>query len=192
MQSSNQNLRNELAFHYYTDATDFLTRFDLLIEEYSKTMRLKCFVDLLMGFECILKCHIFLSSTKENMNEVYKEDIRDSGHNLSALADKAKFLHHDIYQKIKIELGEYNILVRYSIDGYANFIPSYLLGKDSKFNFSETLLNTIWISEKRDLLEKMINSTSSEFQEDASMDLQESIRDEQELCAFLEKVRIIK
>src|SRR5687767_6953974 len=104
MKIHNHNLRKELARHYYTDAQDFLERFDHLVDEHSKTKRMKCFVDLLMGFECILKCHIFLSSTKENMIEIYKEDIRDSSHDLSKLAVKAKFLPFDFYQKIKAEL----------------------------------------------------------------------------------------
>lgn len=124
MKSYSQNLRKTLAFHYYEDAQDFLYRFDHLLDEYSKTKLMKCFVDLLMGFECILKCHIFLSSTKEDMIEIYKKDIRLSSHDLSKLADKATFLPSDIYQKIKVELGQYNVLVRYSLDGYANFIPS--------------------------------------------------------------------
>ncbi|HTF98099.1 MAG TPA: hypothetical protein VL995_18325 [Cellvibrio sp.] len=192
MPPESQNLRNELAFHYYTDATDFLARFDFLIEEYSKTMRFKCFVDLLMGFECILKSHIFLSSTKESMVEIYKNDIRKSGHKLSNLADEAKFLSPDIYQRIKVELGQYDILIRYSIDGYANFIPSYLLSKDNKFNFSNTLTNTTWLTEKRNLLEGMINSTSIEFQREWSMDFPELVADEQELMEFFESVKIIK
>lgn len=194
MKIHNHNLRKELAFHYYTDAQDFLDRFDHLVDEYSKTKRMKCFVDLLMGFECILKCHIFLSSTKENMTEIYKEDIRGkgNGHDLSKLADKAKFLSAEVYQKIKVELGQHNVFARYSLDGYANFIPSYLLAKDSNFNYSETLANTDWIIKKRNILECMINDTSSEFQGDVSMDLQELTRGEQELMDFLEAVRIIQ
>lgn len=193
MKLQSDDLRKNIAFHYYEDALDFLYRFDHLVDDYSKTKRMKCFVDLLMGFECILKCHIFLSNAKDNMIEIYQEDIRGkgNGHDLSRLADEAKFLPADVYQEVKVELGPYNVFARYSLDGYANFIPSYVLAKDAKFNYSETLANTDWINKKRNLY-KLIDNTSSEVQGDVSMDLQELERNEQELMDFLKAVKIIK
>lgn len=184
-------LRNDLASHFYTDASDFLERFDILYEEYSKTKRFKCFVDLLMGFECILKSHIFLSHESSNMVEVYKE-ARGAGHDLSKLANIARFLNDSSYQEIKDELGEYSVFIRYSLDAYENFLPSCIEFERGKYNYSATMTNHSWMIKMRNLLEALIQKTSKEFNGFVELDLDNLFDDAEKMRGFAIQVGVIK
>jgi len=184
-------LRNDLASHFYTDASDFLERFDILYEEYSKTKRFKCFVDLLMGFECILKSHIFLSHKSSNMVEVYKE-ARGAGHDLNKLANIARFLNDESYQEIKDELGEYSVFIRYSLDAYENFLPSCIKFKRGKYNYSTTMTNHSWMMKMRNLLEALIQSTSSEFNGFVEFDFENLFDDSEKMRSFAIQVGVVK
>lgn len=184
-------LRNELACHFYTDAADFLERFDLLYEEYSKTKRFKCFVDLLMGFECILKSHIFLSHKSSNMEEVYG-CVRKAGHNLNKLADLASFSSKEVYQEIKDELSEYSVFIRYSLDAYEKFLPSSFGCGQGKFNYSQTMTNHTWMMKIRDLLNSLVSSTSDEFTGFVDFDFNKLFEEEDEMSRFAKKIGITK
>ena len=118
MQIRKNGLRNDLAYYFYADASDFLERFDVFYENYSQTKRFKCFVDLLMGFECILKSHIFLKHKSNNMEEVYKI-VKKAGHDLNKLAELANYENNgEMYNKVKNDLGEYSVFIRYSLNAY--------------------------------------------------------------------------
>jgi hypothetical protein len=184
-------LRNDLASHFYTDASDFLERFDILYEVYSKTKRFKCFIDLLMGFECILKSHIFLSHKSSNMVEVYKE-AKGAGHDLNKLADIARFLNDDIYQEIKDELGQYSVFIRYSLDAYENFLPSCIEYERGKYNYSATMTNHSWMMKMRNLLETLIQSTSSEFNGFIELDFVKLFDDSEKMRSFAIQVGVVK
>jgi hypothetical protein len=184
-------LRNVLACHFYTDAADFLDRFDLLYEEYSKTKRFKCFVDLLMGFECILKSHIFLSHNSSNMEEVYG-CVRKAGHDLNKLADLADFTKNETYQEVKDELGEYSVFIRYSLDAYEKFLPSSFGCGQGKFDYYQTMTNHTWMMKIRDLLNKLVSSTSDEFTGLVEFDFNKLFDEEDETRKFVEKIGITK
>jgi len=183
-------LRNDLAFHYYTDASDFLDRFNLLYEHYSKTKRFKCFVDLLMGFECILKSHIFLSHPTDDMKEVYKA-VRKCSHNLDKLASLANYLGATDYQVIKGNLGEYSVLIRYSLDAYENFLPSCAGFGEGKYNYSSTLTNHPWMMSQRDLLQKLINLTSGEFGGFVDLDFDKIVDESRQMREFAKDVGVV-
>jgi hypothetical protein len=185
------SLRNDLAFHFFTDATDFLDRFDILYEEYSKTKRFKCFVDLLMGFECILKSHIFLSHKSESMEEIYRL-VKKTGHDLSKLADLSSYLDDATYKNVKDELGEYSVFIRYSLDAYEHFLPSFVGFGEGKFNYSSTMTNDAWMMKMRNLLSSLIDPTATEFTGLVKMDLDNIFDDEKRLREFAIKVGIVK
>ncbi len=192
MQEYKIDLRTDIARHYFFDASDFLSRFNLLLEDYSKTKRTKCFVDLLMGFECILKSHIVLSHPSNDMVEVYKV-VRSAGHNLVKLSDLAKYSkNRDPYEKVKRELGQFSVFIRYSIDAYENFFPSFIPRGDSNFDYSSTLTNHPWLIEMRDLLKILISETNKEFCGEVTMDIGQILDTEQQMRDFAIKVGIIK
>ncbi len=191
MQIRKTSLRNDLAFHFFTDATDFLDRFDILYEEYSKTKRFKCFVDLLMGFECILKSHIFLSHKSESMEAIYRL-VKKTGHDLSKLADFSSYLDDATYKNVKDELGEYSVFIRYSLDAYEHFLPSFVGFGEGKFNYSSTMTNDAWMMKMRNLLSSLIESTATEFTGFVKMDFDSIFDDEKRLREFAIKVGIVK
>lgn len=191
MQILKTGLRNDLACHFFTDATDFLDRFDILYEEYSKTKRFKCFVDLLMGFECILKSHIFLSHKSESMEEVYRL-VKKTGHNLSKLADLSSYLDGAIYNNVKEELGEYSVFIRYSLDAYEHFLPSCVDFGEGKFNYSSTMTNHTWMMEMRNLLASLIEPTATEFTGLVEMDFDNIFDDAERVRRFAIKVGVVK
>ena len=191
MKIRKSGLRNNLASHFCTDASDFLERFDILYEEYSKTKRFKCFVDLLMGFECILKSHIFLSHKSRNMEEVYRQ-VKRAGHDLNKLADLANFAENVVYQKVKEELGEYSVVIRYSLDAYENFLPSCIDFGEAKYNYSSTLTNDTWMKNMRDLLESLIQPTYKEFNGLAEFNLDSIVDDAERMRQFVIQVGVVK
>ncbi len=136
------SLHAQIASAYIQDANDFLSRFEALKEDYSKTKRMKSFVDLLMGFECALKAHIFLSEPYIAAELTYKK-IKSASHNISALAGLACFISDKgIYEKTAHLLGNFSVFLRYSLDGYESFFPSGLAQEEAIASFSATLANT--------------------------------------------------
>jgi hypothetical protein len=184
------DLRNEIAEHYYIDALDFLSRFDALLEDYSKTKRMKCFVDLLMGFECALKAHIFLSNSTTTVEVVYKK-VRRIGHDLSQLADMSNYLvDRGLYEKAKNDLEEFNVFLRYSLDAYESFFPSYLPRESAKLNWSATLTNYPWLINVRNLLKTLIVAVSEEFFGYVTADIEVLLEAEERMRSFAEKVKL--
>lgn len=164
-----------------------------MLEDYSKTKRAKCFVDLLMGFECILKSHAFLSHKSENMEEAYREIIRGAKHDLEKLSDLACYPDSQfLYKKIKHELGKFSICLRYSLDAHENFFPSFLFYENAKFDFSKTLANDSWLRNMRNLLEELTRKVDSEFGGIVGSDLDELVASEKRMREFVLRVGIIK
>lgn len=191
MQIRKTGLRNDLACHFFTDARDFLERFDILYEEYSKTKRFKCFVDLLMGFECILKSHVFLSHKNESMEDVYRL-VKRAGHNLSNLADLSCYLDDDIYRNVKDELGEYSVFIRYSLDAYENFLPSCVGFGKGRFDYSSTMTNHTWMMKMRNLLASLIEPTVTEFTGFVEIDFDTIFDDAERMREFAINAGVVK
>lgn len=153
------SLHAQIASAYIRDANDFLSRFENLKEDYSKTKRMKSFVDLLMGFECALKAHIFLSPPYVSAEETYKA-IRRVGHNINTLSSIPCFVPDKVvYQKSASILGNFSVFLRYSLDGYESFFPSGIAQEEASASFSATLANPIWLNEVVALLQELIDPT---------------------------------
>jgi hypothetical protein len=186
------DLKAEIARAYLRDSIDFLFRFDLLLEEYSKSKRMKCFVDLLMGFECALKAHIFLSDGDQAAEELYAQ-VRKCGHNLTKLTRLAHFTPDEkVYQKVEEQLGTFSVVLRYSLDSYESFFPSGLSREEADYNYSETLANHRWLIEIRGLLNSLIEPINNELSGMVDLDLEEILDSEKRLRDFALKVGIVK
>lgn len=143
-----------------------------------------------MGFECALKAHIFLSDSSTTVELVYKK-VRKSSHDLSQLADMSSYLvDRGLYEKVKNDLGEFNVFLRYSLDAYESFFPSYLPREYAKLNWSVTLTNYPWLIEMRSLLKTMIVAVSEEFCGYVTADIEELLEAEERMRSFAEKVRL--
>ena len=143
-----------------------------------------------MGFECILKSHIFLSHPTDDMKEVYKA-VRKCSHNLDKLASLANYLGATDYQVIKGNLGEYSVLIRYSLDAYENFLPSCAGFGEGKYNYSSTLTNHPWMMSQRDLLQKLINLTSGEFGGFVDLDFDKIVDESRQMREFAKDVGVV-
>lgn len=176
-----------VAEHYYRDANDFVSRFDLLWEapaQLHKTGRIKSFIDLLMGCECALKCHGFLSHHAEVPREVYCK-VRSFGHNIGRLADYASFLtDRSPYDYLKANLGDFSVFLRYSLDAYETFFPSYMDRKDAEVNYSATIGNNPWVLELRANLNTLLSSSEEQFSGFFTDDLEAIFTHERQMKEF--------
>ena len=161
---SHFTIQYQLAQHYFTDARDFCNRFDILWEaELHKTGRVKSFVDLLMGCECILKSHIFLSRIEDDPTKCYSQ-IRSIGHNISALANEAdKIKESDSYKEISAQLEPFSVFLRYSFDMWETFFPSSMDASETTPAYSSSIGNNEWVLNIRSICETLITQVSKDF-----------------------------
>lgn len=157
---------HSLAEHFHRDAVDFGARFDLLWEAgplMHKMGRTKSFTDLLMGCECALKAHAFLSHLEGNPVEVYRS-IRKCGHNIGALSDYANFLKDRAdYNFLKTELDAFPVFLRYSLDANEAFFPSFVDRTEADLNYSKTIGDNAWVLNIRESLERLNTSSEDSF-----------------------------
>lgn len=133
-----------IADYYVSDARHFLLRYSLLpIEEFNKAGRVKNFMDVVMAAECVLKAHIFHGAGNADPVAVYRR-VRAMSHDVSRLADAANFLpDRGGYDAVKARLGDLSIGLRYSLDMWETYFPSFG-GIESTREYDRTLANTGW------------------------------------------------
>ncbi|MGV8931957.1 MAG: hypothetical protein ACOH1R_07605 [Luteimonas sp.] len=133
-----------IADHYLNDARHFLLRYSLLrLEDFNKAGRVKNFMDVVMAAECALKAHIFQAAANADPLEVYRQ-IRRMSHDVSRLADAATFLpDRCAYEAVKTRLGGLSIGLRYSLDMWETYFPSFG-GDDMTRQYDRTLATTEW------------------------------------------------
>ena len=178
-----------VAEHYHHDASDFLDRFDILRDaQLTKTGRIKNFVDLLMGCECALKSHVFLSQLDASPALRYKK-VRGASHSIDKLATMASYMadrkHYDF---LKEHLQDVSVYIRYSLDAYETFFPFFEEYQYAKINHSSTIGNYTWVSEIRACLTSMLESSNHEFTGLVTPDFGTIIEHEKEIKEFMNAI----
>jgi hypothetical protein len=183
------SLMRSISKHYFYDARDFAARFDVLWENQThKTGRIKSFVDLHMSAECVLKAHIFLGRHDDDPKEVYRL-VRKAGHSIGALADTAAYLSDRTnYDAIKVQLDEFSVLIRYSLDAYDMFFPSLLERDEAKLKYSETIGNHLWVLGVRAMIGALVDSVADELTGLVSMDIAAILENERQMREFMDSV----
>jgi len=183
------SVQHSVADFYHKDARDFASRFDTLWEDQlHKTGRIKSFVDLVMGCECALKSHVFLSNLDRDPDETYRQ-IRRAGHSSKQLSELAAFLpDRSLYKRVGSKLAPFSVFMRYSLDAYSTFFPALSDWADAPINHTATVGNNTWVLGVRDDLEQLIDSSSPEFTGLVSSDIAAIIQNEQDLEAFMRRV----
>lgn len=183
------SIHRTLAEFYLRDADDFAQRFDCLWEELlQKNSRIKTFVDLLMGIECALKAHIFMSSQKEDPISVYRQ-IRSRGHSIDKLVEISNWMHNrDIYTELAKRLQPFSVFVRYRFDADQTFFPALMERDQADINYSTSIGRNAWVLEIRDMLEQLSRALYGEFNGFITDDLLNIFTHEQELSDFYKKV----
>lgn len=183
------SVMHTLAEHFQRDALDFATRFDVLWEAgplMHKMGRTKCFVDLLMGCECALKCHCFLSHLDESPSKVYRQ-VRGYGHNIGVLADYARLMtDRTYYDHLKTALSEFPVFIRYSLDAYETFFPSFLDRNAADKNYSQTIGSNQWVLEIRTKLEVLNDAITDHLGGLVPTDIEVLLAHEKEMREFAE------
>lgn len=153
-----------IAEHYLRDAQDFAARFDVLWEnQMHKTGRIKSFVDLLMSCECAMKSHVALGRIADDPMVVYTT-IRGLGHEIAQLATAATYLaDRTSYDELAGRLQEFSVFVRYSLDAYETFFPTFIERHDAKIDYTKTIGNNNWVLETRSLLEPLLTTANKAF-----------------------------
>ena len=179
------SILHSIAEHYHCDGRDFCERFDLLWEaQLHKTGRIKSFVDLLLGCECALKCHIILGHRNEDPKTVYL-GLREQGHNIGRLANCANYLDdRSQYEFLKDRLDPFSVFVRYSLDAYETFFPSAMERENALINYTRTIGSNPWVLEIRNCVESLLESTANEFAGFVTDDLAALIDHEQQMKEF--------
>ena len=178
-----------IAEHYHRDAWDFASRFDVLWENQThKTGRIKSFVDLLMGCECALKSHVILGRLSDDPKVVYSI-IRKASHQIGALAQAACYLQdRSPYETLEQRLQAFSVFIRYSLDAYETFFPSYIERHEAKLNYSQTIGNNPWVLEIRALLGNLLESSSGTFSGFVTDDINAIIEHEKQMKEFMESI----
>jgi hypothetical protein len=157
---------DSLAEHFHRDALDFAARFDLLWEAgplMHKMGRTKTFIDLLLGCECALKAHAFLSHLDGDPVEIYRQ-VRKRGHRIGDLVDYAELLDdRTTYSRLKDELAQFSVFLRYSLDAYETFFPSFVDRANADLNYSKTIGNNAWVLQVREYLEGLNVASGQRF-----------------------------
>lgn len=145
------SVQHSVADFYHRDARDFAARFDTLWEDQlRKTGRIKSFVDLVMGCECALKSHVFLSRLDQDPDKTYQL-IRRAGHSSEKLSALATFLaDRSLYERVATKLAPFSVFVRYSLDAYSTFFPALSDWADAPINHAATVGNNAWVLGVRD------------------------------------------
>ncbi len=180
---------HSVAQHYHRDARDFAGRFDILWEsQLHKTGRIKSFVDLVMGCECALKCHIFLGQIEQDPEITYKS-IRRAGHKVDELSKLAAFMHdRTIYDLFGTALAPFSVFVRYSLDAYSTFFPALTDRSNAPINYTETIGNNQWVLGLREHLDLLIQEASPEFTGIVNNDIAALFEHEEHMAAFMQQV----
>lgn len=183
------SIHRSLAEFYLRDADDFAQRFDCLWEELlQKNSRIKTFVDLLMGIECALKAHIFMSRQDEDPIKLYKE-IRSRGHSIDKLVEIADWMQErDIYIELAKKLQPFSVFVRYRFDADQTFFPALVERDQADINYSTSIGRNAWVLEIRDMLEQLSRALYKEFSGFTTDDLLNIFTHEQELSDFYKQV----
>lgn len=159
------SLHRDIAQHFWLDARDFANRFDALWEHeglMGKTGRFKTFVDLLIGCECALKAHAFLSPVQDDPVKLYT-DLRQASHNIAKLAGHAQYLSdRSTYEQLKDRLAPLSVSIRYSLDAYQKLLPFFPTDNETEALHSQTLGNAAWICAVRKHLKTLIDTVRDE------------------------------
>jgi len=127
-----------------------------------KSGRTKSFVDLMMGCECALKAHVFISRTSEDCPTIYRR-IRDAGHHIAQLMPLASFMEDRThYNRLEEKLGKLGVSIRYSLDADGLFFPLIPSNREA-LSYSQLVGSEVWVQEVRESLKALIDAALDEF-----------------------------
>jgi hypothetical protein len=157
-------------------------------EDFSKSGRVKNFVDVVLAAECILKAHIFMGRSEEAAITIYRS-ARRMGHDIAALAAAADYLDDRApYEAVAVRLNGIPIALRYSLDMWETFFPA-LEAQEQTELYDRTVANSVWrrqaVTEVEALIELLSPALTGEVE---SFD--EVFQHELDMAEFVREARI--
>lgn len=184
------HIRQSLSWSYHNDAREFLHRYSLLRpEDFSKSGRVKNFVDVLLAAECILKAHIFHGQSETEPLTLYRE-VRRLSHGIRPLANRADYLaDRAAYDAVANRFDHLSVDLRYSIDMWETYFPA-LNNAEQVALYDRTVANTEW---RRDAVAEvvyLVEQLSPALTRVVDVGAEELLRQELEMAAFAREARI--
>jgi hypothetical protein len=110
-----------VADHYFHDACDLTRRYEITIDEWFavKSKRVKCFIDLRIAYECILKAVIVYFAGEDDKKKSIK--LAESfGHRVNSLEEEAgKYFTGEFEVKLYSDaLASLPVSLRYKLDTF--------------------------------------------------------------------------
>jgi hypothetical protein len=111
----------EVAQDFFEDASDLVLRFDRTFDDFSpiKTRRFKCFNDLRLAYECILKAIVAYRQPRDMERKALIAVVERHKHNISSLENAILSTDGDRFgvEVRGAELDQLPIGLRYALDG---------------------------------------------------------------------------
>jgi hypothetical protein len=151
----------EVAQTFFEDTCDLVLRFDVTFQRFHpiKTRRFKCFIDLRLAYECILKAILAYQQPKDMEREALIRTVEKRGHNISALeaAVSSEATNFGL-ESWGSELDHLPIGLRYSLDGQ-DF-------RDMKEDlYYKTVGSDVWLHHLRDYLVRVRDVVNEELKQ---------------------------
>ena len=149
---------------FFKDGSDLLNRFEIIFESHGalKSMRLKCFIDLRMAFECFLKSLIAFHEDRNLHRRAIIQKVEAYGHNVPRLSqDVCIHLPCDLCEKVQSfakTLNRLPIGLRYALDGY-----DFIVAKEEEYY--KTIGRDSWLYELFDLLVDVQNELNRKLKQ---------------------------
>lgn len=186
------HIRRNLAWYYHNDAREFLRRYaSLRPEDFSKSGRVKNFVDVLLAAECVLKAHIFLGQSDKEPLPLYKE-VKGLSHSIQGLAERADFLDDRAgYDALAIRFDQLTVSLRYSLDMWETFFPA-LGDEDQIARYDGTVANTEWRKAAVAEVDFLVEQLNPALTREVSGQVEELFNNTREMAAFVRAAKVIR
>ncbi len=186
------HVRHSLAWHYHNDAREFLRRYGLLRpEDFTKSGRVKNFVDVLLAAECALKAHIFLGKSQAEPLTLYRE-VRGLRHGIRSLADRADYSDdREPYNALSARFDQLSVNLRYSLDMWETFFPG-LGGEGQVARYDNTVANTQWREAAVAEVQHLVEMLRAELTREVDCGIEDEFRQMLEMAEFVREAKIIR
>lgn len=186
------HIRHSLSWHYHSDAREFLHRYTMLRpEDFSKSGRVKNFVDVLLAAECALKAHIFLGRSETAPLVLYRE-VRRLNHGIRPLADRADYLTDRApYDAVANRLDHLSVNLRYSLDMWETFFPA-LEDAARIEHYDRTVANGRWRNEAVAEVVELVEALSPALTREVDCGVDELFNQAEEMAAFVREAKLVR
>lgn len=186
------HIKHTLSFNYHNDAIEFIRRYEMLRpEDFSKSGRVKNFVDVILAAECILKAHIFLGRSSDDALALYKK-VRKLGHKIGHLAERADYLDDRApYVAEANRFESLSVNLRYSLDMWETYFPDDD-NTDQIARYDRTVADTAWQSDALNEVKYLIEQLTPALTGPVNCGIDELFNQGLEMAKFVKEAGVLR